>query len=87
MQSIRSGWVNGVYVSWYDGMEWSSRYTIKQNKWKSKRRRKESIEKAKNGDFSLCPECDGYGFPRNNFAFICRECGSSGLVDWISRIR
>ena len=89
MQSIRNGWTNGVYISWYDGMIWSSRYSVKKNKWKSKRRRKENTEKCKNGDFSLCPECDGYGFQLNNFTFPfrCRSCNCSGLVDWITRIK
>ena len=63
------GWFNRVYYSWHDGLIWPTVYTIKQNKWKSKRRREENlkiIEKV-NGSVQLCPKCDGYGFPNHLF--------------------
>jgi len=86
---FNGGWSKGIYYTWYDGMIWSTRYTIKQNKWKAKRRRKENIEKGKSGEFLLCPDCDGYGFVRKEFSIhaLCRNCNGYGLVDWISRIR
>ena len=83
------GWFNRVYYSWHDGLIWPTVYTIKQNKWKSKKRREENlkiIEKV-NGSVQLCPKCDGYGFPNNLFYDCCIYCNGKGLVDWISKIR
>jgi len=85
---FNGGWWNGFYYTWNDGMIWSTRYTIKQNKWKAKRRRKENLTKVKFGEITLCPKCDGYGFINYSFHLdICVHCNGSGLLDWISRIR
>ncbi len=87
-------WNNGIFISFYTDKEynkiiWPNRYMIKQNKWKSKRRRVENIQKVSslNGEYSICSSCDGSGFSYYNFYAGCNICKCTGLIDWISRIR
>lgn len=83
------GWYWGIYYSFHDEICWVTSYTIKLNKWRSKRKRKFNLKKIEecSGGFSLCRHCDGNGWSNNSFISICNSCGGTGLVDWVSRIR
>jgi len=84
------GWYNGIYYTFFDGIVWFNSYAVKQNWWKSKRRRKENLKKVESlsGEVVICKKCDGYGFPKENLLYSwCEHCSGSGLIDWISRIR
>jgi len=81
-------WINGIFFSFYtdksyNKIVWPNRYMIKQNKWKSKRRKLENLRKIDSleGSYVICPSCDGSGFPRYGFYVECSECKGSGLVD------